>query len=261
MQWEEDWMTIQRKEEEEDDILEEVCPEKQVNPLCPVHYFSKKQHKEDCRRWRKALIIKLMGRKIRNRFLMTRLKNQWRLGGGIEVADLDNDYILINFKEEKDYQNVLHGGPWIVVDHYVVVQRWRPMFDPYEEEVTRIVVWVCIPGLPMKFYTTHHLWRIGNLLGKTLKVHKNLLRKSNGREGEYTEKAKYARICIEVDMRKSFVSQFQLGELGDKILYVAYEGLHLICFRCGRYGHRQDICSGGIYTEKTPDMVQAGIQV
>lgn len=24
---------------------------------------------------------------------------------------------------------------------------------------------------------------------------------------------------------------------------VEYEGLHLICFRCGKYGHKEEMCS------------------
>ncbi|QHO23347.1 uncharacterized protein DS421_12g362720 [Arachis hypogaea] len=55
-------------------------------------------------------------------------------------------------------------------------------------------------------------------------------------------RGKFARLCVEIDLRRKLV-------LGIKVLghdfKVEYEGLHLICFGCGRYGHRIELCSEG----------------
>lgn len=53
------------------------------------------------------------------------------------------------------------------------------------------------------------------------------------------ERVKYASLCIEVDFRKILVSKF---ELLNRVYNVEYEGLHLVCFECGRYGHRKELC-------------------
>ncbi|XP_061348215.1 uncharacterized protein LOC133293641 [Gastrolobium bilobum] len=175
---EEDLMTTLRREEEEAEELEDETPAERANPLCPVYYLSARQHRENCKKWRKAIIVKLMGKKISNRLLITRLMRIWNLVGRFETIDLDNVYILFKFMEDKDYHHVLHEGLWIIFGHYVIVQRWRPMFDPYDEQVKRMAVRVHIPGLPLEIYTSQHLWRIGNLLGRTLKVDQNSLRKN-----------------------------------------------------------------------------------
>ncbi|RYR57473.1 hypothetical protein Ahy_A05g023204 isoform D [Arachis hypogaea] len=52
-------------------------------------------------------------------------------------------------------------------------------------------------------------------------------------------RGKFARICMEVDLRKKLVTSF--STLG-KYFRLEYEGLHLICFNCGRYGHKHDGC-------------------
>ncbi|XP_061373077.1 uncharacterized protein LOC133315467 [Gastrolobium bilobum] len=182
---------------------------------------------------------------------MARLLRQWCFTRKFEVIDLDNCYILVNFHETKNYFHVIHDGPWIVVEHYVTVQRWRPMFDPHDDQFKKLVVWIRIPDLPMELYTSQHLWRIGNIFGRTLKIDSNSLRKSDGGEGEYTEKAKYARICVEIDLRKIIISKFQVFE---RTFSVAYEGLHLICFRCGRYGHRMEACDGGVDAKEVQAM-------
>lgn len=71
---------------------------------------------------------------------------------------------------------------------------------------------------------------IGNELGKPVKVYITTLR---------TERGRYARICIEIDLTKPLTSVITICGYYVK---VEYEGLHLICFECSRYGHRSAEC-------------------
>ncbi|XP_061336788.1 uncharacterized protein LOC133283879 [Gastrolobium bilobum] len=164
----------------------------------------------------------------------------WNLSGTHEFIDMENDYFLFRFADLNDYNFILEEGPWIVADHYVSVQRWRPLFDPYEDNLKKLDVRIRISGLPMEFYTSQHLRNIGDLFGKTLKIDRNSIRKSDAGDGVVTERAKFARICVEVDLSKGFLSKFNLI---NKVYTVGYEGLHMICFACGKYGHRRDTCS------------------
>ncbi|XP_061360506.1 uncharacterized protein LOC133304482 [Gastrolobium bilobum] len=209
---EKDWLSRQKREEEEDDLMDECPQDPSDEPLCPAYHISKAQHKEDCKPWRKALIIKLLGRWIATRFLMARLQRLWNLTRSFELIDLDNGYLLLRFLDDNDYRHVLEEGPWIVNDHYVVVQRWRPFFDPYDDQFKKLAVWTRIPGLPIELYTAHHLWKIGNFFGRTLKVDRNSLRKSDYGLEVITERARFSHICVEVDLRKSFLSKFKIGD-------------------------------------------------
>lgn len=49
-------------------------------------------------------------------------------------------------------------------------------------------------------------------------------------------------MCVEVDITKPLISKFVLRR---KIRRIKYEGLHLICFNCGVYGHTIDQCKKG----------------
>lgn len=54
-----------------------------------------------------------------------------------------------------------------------------------------------------------------------------------------TERGQYVRLCIEINMRKSLISKVKVR----KIVYkVEYEGLNIICFNCGTYGHFEEDC-------------------
>ncbi|XP_061363633.1 uncharacterized protein LOC133307191 [Gastrolobium bilobum] len=205
---EEDWMTRQRREEEEEDMLEEGSVDAVEDPLCPSFKLSREQHKEDCKQWRKALIIKLLGKRMGARFLMARVIRMWNLMGVYEVIDMDNGYLVVRFQEDSDYNHVLYEGPWIVADHYLTVQRWRPLFNSYDDQLKKLAVWIRIPGLPLELYTTKNLWKIGSIFGRTLKIDKNSIRRNEYGDGDVTERAKFARICVEVDLRKSFLSKF-----------------------------------------------------
>ncbi|KAK7282342.1 hypothetical protein RIF29_11027 [Crotalaria pallida] len=75
------------------------------------------------------------------------------------------------------------------------------------------------------------MWRAGSKIGTMLKIDEHTLIHS---------RAKFARICVEVDLRKRLVPTIEaMGE----VFNFEYEGLHLICFHCGRFGHKKDTCS------------------
>ncbi|KAJ1435401.1 hypothetical protein SESBI_04906 [Sesbania bispinosa] len=108
------------------------------------------------------------------------------------------------------------------------------------DELRRVAVWIRVPGLPMEFYDKTILWRIGNTIGKTVRVDANTLKPREGTWGQTTtERGKFARLCIEIDLQKNLISQFRLS---GRSYNVEYEGLHIVYFNCGRYGHGKDAC-------------------
>lgn len=94
-----------------------------------------------------------------------------------------------------------------------------------------MTIWARVPRLPVEYYNKHILWRIGDSIRVTIKVdNKTLRKKGESKDGYTTERARFARICVEVDLKKTLVPSF---ELHGRIYQVEYEGLHLICFYCG----------------------------
>lgn len=52
-------------------------------------------------------------------------------------------------------------------------------------------------------------------------------------------RGQFARICVELDLRKPIESNVVARGL---LLQLEYEGLHTICFKCGLYGHLDSKC-------------------
>ncbi|XVF50455.1 hypothetical protein PTKIN_Ptkin04bG0102100 [Pterospermum kingtungense] len=56
---------------------------------------------------------------------------------------------------------------------------------------------------------------------------------------DLVSKGKFARLCVEIDITKPLLVKFKLRR---RIRKIEYEGIHLVCFNCGVYGHRKDTC-------------------
>ncbi|XVE64425.1 hypothetical protein DITRI_Ditri07aG0099700 [Diplodiscus trichospermus] len=150
-----------------DDILDDEMEDgNEDDKECPTVKVSNLEKKKLRSQWRNALIIKLL-------------------------VTLD------------EYEKVLFDAPWVIADHYLVVSRWYPNFDPTSFAVSKLAVWVRFPGLPMEYYDETFLLR------------------------------------IEVDLEKPLLSKFRLCR---RVRRIKYEALHLVCFHCGKYGHRKEEC-------------------
>ncbi|KAF7826344.1 ribonuclease H [Senna tora] len=177
--------------------------------------LSKREWKRLSKPFRKALIIKLLGE--------------------VELVDLGNDYYLAKFDTYADQDFALTGGPWIILDHYLIVRPWTSLFYS-KERIQKLAAWVHLPDLPLELYDENFLYSIGNYIGSVIKIDTNTTLQARG---------KFARICVELDLSKPLLSQYCIH---GRQMKIEYEGLHLICFECGVYGHDLENCK--IWKEK-----------
>ncbi|KAJ1420510.1 hypothetical protein SESBI_14254 [Sesbania bispinosa] len=123
-----------------------------TTPLCQKIHVPLKELQSACKPWKNSVIIKLLGKRVGLCFLQLGLEKIWNPLGDMEIIDLECDYFLVRFSNPSDYDMVFQGGPWMIIRHYLVVQRWKPCFFPLEDELKRVAVWVRIPGLPLAYW-------------------------------------------------------------------------------------------------------------
>lgn len=90
----------------------------------------------------------------------------------------------------------------------------------------------------MHCYTEEMLREVGNKIGKVLTVDRNTLMKTGGQSAKM-ERGRFARVSVEVDLNKRLSSRFVILK---QVFIVMYEGLDIICFNCGQYGHKREEC-------------------
>ncbi|CAN1140736.1 hypothetical protein LINPERHAP2_LOCUS12042 [Linum perenne] len=107
------------------------------------------------------------------------------------------------------------------------IARWTPDFNE-EAPIRKVLTWVRIPKLPIQFFNFKAVERIGNHIGKTIRL--DLATEEGAR-------ARYARVCVEVYLSRPLLGKYIIE---DRVFYVEYESLDNICFSCGIYGHKDD---------------------
>ncbi|CAI0404379.1 unnamed protein product [Linum tenue] len=105
-----------------------------------------------CAPWQRTLVVRLLGLRIGFVTMCNRLRGLWRPCGAMEVKDLDHDCFLVKLDNEQDYFSALTDGPWVIHDHYLVVQKWTPKFKVSDPLPKMMIVWVQLPALKIHFY-------------------------------------------------------------------------------------------------------------
>lgn len=111
-----------------------------------------------------------------------------------------------------------------------------------------MITWIRLPSLPIWYFKEKSIEKIGALIGKVLKLDYSTKVACKGR---------FARASVEIDLTKPLVGVIFVEGREHK---VEYEGLDLICFKCGRYSHKQDCCSTGMENTTAAAATQSQIQ-
>nr|POF20885.1 uncharacterized protein CFP56_76508 [Quercus suber] len=190
--------------------------------------------------WSNALIIKLYGRAIGLSFLQSKLISLWKPSGTLVCVDLGKDFYSVRFSLKEDMDAVLKNGPWFIGGHFLSIRPWEPFFKPDSACVSSIAVWVRLHQLPMELYELEVLKQIGEAIGKVLRIDSQTAMEARGR---------YARLCIQLDVTKPLIDTVLIGQFEQPVVY---EGIHRLCFSCGRLGHRKEFCPLTIKKPKLP---------
>lgn len=83
-----------------------------------------------------------MGRRIGYNYLFRRIKALWKPKGPVDFVALDNDYFIVRFACIDVYDHAKYEGPWMVMDHYLMVKEWSPNFDPIADSTEKLLVWM-----------------------------------------------------------------------------------------------------------------------
>lgn len=86
------------------------------------------------------------------------------------------------------------------------------------------------PNIPVEYFNSIALSKMGECIGRVIKIDSVTSDGSRGR---------FARVCVELDLTKPLLPRVVVER---KDVKVEYEGLYMICFECGVFGHRKDDC-------------------
>ena len=71
-------------------------------------------------------------------------------------------------------------------------------------------------------------------------------------------RGRFARLCVQIDVTKPLVTGISFGKFEQS---VSYEGIHRLCFDCGRVGHQKEICPFTIRRDIPPQTSEMEAEV
>ncbi|XP_021737483.1 uncharacterized protein LOC110703993 [Chenopodium quinoa] len=219
--------------EDEDDVSDDdEAPEGIVDSeRCPIILLTKEENKVMRKPWRNTLIIRMFDGSLGYMGLMKKLKRKWQLKGDMSLTAIGSKYFIARFSNSEDYNYVLTQGPWLIDDKYLTIRKWTPNFIPKEASISVLTVWVRIPNLSIEYFDKEFLKKIGSKIGKVIRVDKSTT---------YAERGQFTRLSFEIDLAKTLLAKFWLK---GKIWRIQYEGIKMVCYRCGKMGHAEDQCA------------------
>ncbi|XVF80636.1 hypothetical protein PTKIN_Ptkin15bG0090000 [Pterospermum kingtungense] len=94
---------------------------KEEEEECPTIRLTKEEKIRLRQLWCQTLIGKVLRRSVGYNTLLRRIMALWRPKLKIEMVAIENDYFLIKFKSSGDYHYTKFEGPWMVMEHYLIV--------------------------------------------------------------------------------------------------------------------------------------------
>ncbi|KAH9316960.1 hypothetical protein KI387_018729, partial [Taxus chinensis] len=116
-----------------------------------------------------------------------------------EISLCSKGFFVVHFKEAEDYHRCLTEGPWSWGHTGLFITPWFLDFNPNTYLVTKTLVWVRLPNLPL------HLWYTlednGNVLGKFIK---------EDMDRTHSGLCSFTQICVELDLSKGLPDRINL---------------------------------------------------
>ncbi|PKA48987.1 Uncharacterized protein AXF42_Ash019525 [Apostasia shenzhenica] len=180
-----------------------------------------------------ALVGKLFGRRLSFQFLSGELHKRWGHYDGFKVLDASKDSLICHFQNETNRDAVIRSGPWTVAGQILGLDVWSLDFDLSSVGVST-PIWIRLPALPLYYWGKENLARISSEIGTSLwldPITANM------------EKIAFVRICVRVNLTQPLKPGVWInGPKGKFFQRVEYEGITVVCFKCGVVGHRDQSC-------------------
>ena len=132
--------------------------------------ISEEEYKNLAQPWENTLICKVIGRSFSREFLSRELQKMWSWEGSLDMTTLGRGFYSIQCPSQLKRSEIIVNSPWFLLGCHIWTQCWSAGFRPSATQVTEKPRWVALPELPIEFFNKNILQKVGNSLGKLLKI-------------------------------------------------------------------------------------------
>ncbi|XP_048492969.1 uncharacterized protein LOC125493553 [Beta vulgaris subsp. vulgaris] len=185
-----------------------------------------------------CLFGKILGDPLDMRTIISKSKADWKMvRGDVEYHEIGNQWLLLRFANSSDRGLVWEERPWHMQGELLVLQPWRPFFDPFSEEIQNADLWIRIPHFPAELLNAQSVANLveRNNVGKFIRLdQRSILR------NEFC----FARACISVNILEPLKTYAEIVRKGGKTFgyLIWFEDFSEGCAFCGESSHIIDVC-------------------
>ncbi|XP_077217876.1 uncharacterized protein LOC143852379 [Tasmannia lanceolata] len=197
--------------------------------------FVDEETKEAEDQWLNCLVGYFLGRRPYFNHLKESLSRKWKLIRDLNLYTLENGFFLFKFSNPDECSRVIEDSSHNYGGRPLILQRWEPGISTEKQHLTEVPVWIHLPGLHLKFWSSHCLSQIASLIGKPLYM------------DTYTTEAtrlNYARICVQVSAGQRLPDSIKLkSSTGEMVQRILYDWRPKACDTCCDFSHSTEECS------------------
>ncbi|KAH6777261.1 hypothetical protein C2S51_008573 [Perilla frutescens var. frutescens] len=157
----------------------------------------------------------------------------------LQAPSAQNGPVVFNTASIKDIGSIDNSEGanelplWYVHGCPMRVFKWTPGFNP-AFETSNFALWITLPGLPLHLFDHNALYKIGSVFGRPIQIEHATANQS---------RVSFAKICVEIDLTKSYPEKFLLNLDGHGIMQrVIFDKMPLYCSVCCHIGHAKETC-------------------
>lgn len=120
--------------------------------------------------WRNAVVCYVLGPHPPFSVMSGYIQRQWGKYGINKISMLKNGIVLVRFDTEIGENKVIQGGIYHFDNKPFIVKAWTADMEFTRDELYTVPIWVKLPGLDFKYWSSKGPSKIGSLVGKPIMV-------------------------------------------------------------------------------------------
>ncbi|CAH1443920.1 unnamed protein product [Lactuca virosa] len=92
----------------------------------------------------------------------------WKIFGLKDIMVNDEGFFFFKFDSKEGMMSVLEGGPWLINNVPLFIQRWRPGLVLSKPQIKSVHVWVKVFNVPLEYWNSKGVTLIANEIGKPI---------------------------------------------------------------------------------------------
>ncbi|KAL4388355.1 hypothetical protein GQ457_09G021260 [Hibiscus cannabinus] len=133
---------VEHKKQREDDIIEEgEVVRKEIDGVISID-FSERIISLAEKSLEQTIFVKLLGRKIGYTTMRNKIYELWKPSQPFKLLDIENDYFLVSFQVQVDYERILSMGQimtWIRLPGLLVIMYRKSIITKIEKSIGPVV--------------------------------------------------------------------------------------------------------------------------